>query len=215
MGIAPKPGRQRRLLSSVPEEGDAQGRVCRYRADSGAAPMMDFKMRQLSPAGQQIISDIAQRHGFSVDATMSMLDSVINGNGSMAQFNHHEFAGSGQWMRGGMIMVSDMFNNHLKGRVDGLCSELANLIASQPDLIRSGSFQSQSQGGRQPLRQRAAAIELRQRQSAAGRRRLRRRPACSCPEHRTTGGLRTCGIRTAPAHKMASAMPILRRRVGW
>ena len=77
-------------------------------------------MRQLSPAGQQIISDIAQRHGFSVDATMSMLDSVINGNGSMAQFNHHEFAGSGQWMRGGMIMVSDMFNNYLKGRVDGL-----------------------------------------------------------------------------------------------
>ncbi len=104
-------------------------------------------MRQLSPAGQQIINDIAQRNGFSVDATMSMLDSVINGNGSMAQFNHPEFAGSGQWMRGGMIMVSDMFNNYLKGRVDGLCSELASLIASQPDLIRSGSFQSQIQGG--------------------------------------------------------------------
>ena len=104
-------------------------------------------MRQLSSAGQQLINDIAQRNGFSVDATMSMLDSVINGNGSMAQFNHPEFAGSGQWMRGGMIMVSDMFNNYLKGRVDGLCSELASLIASQPDLIRSGSFQSQSQGG--------------------------------------------------------------------
>ncbi len=104
-------------------------------------------MRQLSPAGQQIINDIAQRNGFSLDATMSMLDSVINGNGSMAQFNHPEFAGSGQWMRGGMIMVSDMFNNYLKGRVDGLCSELSSLIASQPDLIRSGSFQSQTQGG--------------------------------------------------------------------
>jgi hypothetical protein len=104
-------------------------------------------MRQLSPAGQQVISDIAQRHGFSVDATLSMLDSVINGNGSQAQFNHPEFSGSGQWMRGGMIMLSDMFNNYLKGRVDGLCNDLSNLVASQPDLLRSGSFQSQSQGG--------------------------------------------------------------------
>ena len=78
---------------------------------------------------------------------MSMLDSVINGNGSMAQFSHFEFSGSGQWMRGGMIMVSDMFNNHLKGRIDSLCTELSNLIANQPDLVRSGSFQSQSQGG--------------------------------------------------------------------
>jgi hypothetical protein len=104
-------------------------------------------MRALSPAGQQVINDIAQRHGFSVDAVLSMLDSVINGNGSMAQFSHPEFAGSGQWMRGGMTMVSDMFNNYLKGRVDSLCSELANLVANQPDLVRSGSFQSQSQGG--------------------------------------------------------------------
>lgn len=103
-------------------------------------------MRQLSPAGQQLIDDIAQGHGFSVDATLSMLDSVINGNGNMAQFSHPEFAGSGQWMRGGMTMVSDMFNNHLKGRVDSLCFELSNLIASQPDLVRSGSFQSQRQG---------------------------------------------------------------------
>lgn len=103
-------------------------------------------MRQLSPAGHDFINGIAQRHGFSFDATMSMLDAVINGNGSMAQFNHPEFAGAGQWMRGGMTMVSDMFNNHLKGRVDSLCSELANVVANQPDLVRSGSFQSQSQG---------------------------------------------------------------------
>ena len=104
-------------------------------------------MRQLSPQGRQTLDDIAQRHGFSFDATLSMLESVINGNGSMAQFNHPEFSGSGQWMRGGMTMVSDMFNNYLKGRVDNLCSELSNLVASQPDLLRSGSFQSQSQGG--------------------------------------------------------------------
>lgn len=104
-------------------------------------------MRELSSSGQQAINDIAYRTGFSPDAVLSMLDSVLNGNGGMAQFNHPEFGGYGQWMRGGMTMVSDMFNNHLKGRVDGLCFELSNLIASQPNLIRTGSFQSQSQGG--------------------------------------------------------------------
>lgn len=111
-------------------------------------------MRQLSPQGQQTLNNIALRHGFSFDATLTMLESVIHGNGSMAQFNHPEFSGSGQWMRGGMTMVSDMFNNHLKGRVDNLCSELSNLIANQPDLLRSGSFQSQSQGsGNDPWNQ--------------------------------------------------------------
>jgi Short C-terminal domain len=104
-------------------------------------------MRQLSPAGQQVIDGISQRHGFSGDSVLCMLDAVINGNGSMAQFSHPEFSGSGQWMRGGMIMVSDMFNGHLKGRIDALCNELSNLVANQPDLVRSGSFQSQSQGG--------------------------------------------------------------------
>jgi hypothetical protein len=104
-------------------------------------------MRQLSPGGQQAINEISQRHGFSANAVQSMLEAVINGNGSMAQFSHPEFSGSGQWMRGGMIMVSDMFDNYLKGRIDGLCNELSNLVATQPDLIRSGSFQSQTQGG--------------------------------------------------------------------
>src|SRR5450631_222292 len=104
-------------------------------------------MRQLSSAGEQTINEIAQRHGFSSNAVLSMLESVINGNGSMAQFCHSEFSGSGQWMRGGMIMVSDMFNGYLKGRIDALCNELSNLVANQPDLVRSGSFQSQSQGG--------------------------------------------------------------------
>ena len=106
-------------------------------------------MKQLTPEGQQIINNIAQRYNFSPDAVFSMLQSVINGNGSMAQFNHPEFGGSGQWMRGGMIMLGDMFNNNLKNSVGGLCQELANLIANQPGLIQSGSFQSQHQGTQQ------------------------------------------------------------------
>ncbi|MDD5578081.1 MAG: SHOCT domain-containing protein [Methylobacter sp.] len=106
-------------------------------------------MRQLTPEGQQIINNLAQRYNFSPDAVFSLLQSVINGNGSMAQFNHPEFGGSGQWMRGGMIMLGDMFNNNLKNSVGGLCQELSNLIANQPDLLQSGSFQSQNQGSQQ------------------------------------------------------------------
>ena len=68
--------------------------------------MTTNSVRQLSAAGQRAINDIAQRHGFGVDATLGMLHAVIDGNGSMAQFNHPEFSGSGQWMRNGMTMVS-------------------------------------------------------------------------------------------------------------
>lgn len=86
-------------------------------------------MLQLSSNGQQAVNGIAQRHGFSFDAVLSMLASVSYGNGSMAQFSHPEFGGSGQWMQGGMTMIGDMFNNHLKGRVDMLCTELAGLVS--------------------------------------------------------------------------------------
>jgi hypothetical protein len=104
-------------------------------------------MRQLTVDGQRIVQDLSNRHGFSVDAVTHMLVAVLNGNGSMAQFSHGELGGSGQWMRGGMIMLGDMFNNYLKGRIDSLCCELANVLANQPGLLQSGSFQSQSQGG--------------------------------------------------------------------
>lgn len=105
-------------------------------------------MQRLTPQGQAIIDDLARRHGFSVDAMTHMLFAVRNGNGGMAQFSHPEFGGSGQWMRGGMLMLSDMFNHSLKGRVDALCHEIADILANQPGLLQtSGSFQSQSQGG--------------------------------------------------------------------
>ena len=43
-------------------------------------------------------------------------------------------------------MISDMFNNALKARVDALCNELSALIRSDPDFAAADSFQSQSQG---------------------------------------------------------------------
>jgi hypothetical protein len=83
-------------------------------------------MIQLSPRGLRAVGEIAHRTGFTEDAVTSMLFSVIAGRGSMAQFSHPEFGGSGQWMAGGAIMISDMFNNALKARVDALCNELSD-----------------------------------------------------------------------------------------
>ena len=104
-------------------------------------------MQQLTSDGERIANELSQRYGFSTDAVTHMMFAVLNGNGSMAQFNHQEFAGSGQWMQGGMVMLGDMFNNGLKGNVDALCNEISAILSNQPGLLRSGSFQSQSQGG--------------------------------------------------------------------
>ncbi|WDI40666.1 SHOCT domain-containing protein [Bremerella sp. P1] len=104
-------------------------------------------MQQLTPEGNRIVNDLAQRYGFSTDAVTHMMFAVLNGNGGMAQFNHPEFGGSGQWMQGGMMMLGDMFNYGLKNSVGGLCQEISNILANQPGLLRTGSFQSQSQSG--------------------------------------------------------------------
>ena len=104
-------------------------------------------MANLSPSGIQLVQNLSQRHGVSPDAVTHMLIAVQNGNGSMAQFSHPEFGGSGQWMSGGMTMVSDLFNNHLKCLVNNLCSDISNALANHQTTPFSGSFQSQSQNG--------------------------------------------------------------------
>lgn len=86
-------------------------------------------MQQFTPAGQNIINDVAARYNLSQDAVIHMLIAVNNGGGTMAQFNCPELGGGGQWMRGGMTMVGDMFNNGLKATVDNLCNELSNALA--------------------------------------------------------------------------------------
>jgi len=87
-------------------------------------------MQGLTPAGQNLVADLSRRYGLSPDALMHMLIAVNNGAGSMAQFNCPELGGGGQWMRGGMTMVGDMFNHGLKMTVDNLCNELANGLAN-------------------------------------------------------------------------------------
>jgi len=87
-------------------------------------------MQKLTDTGENLVNGIASRYGLSRDAVLHMLIAVNNGGCSMAQFNCPELGGSGQWMRGGMTMVGDMFNNGLKNTVDNLCNELANVLTN-------------------------------------------------------------------------------------
>ncbi|MGF1526983.1 MAG: hypothetical protein ACFCBW_09340 [Candidatus Competibacterales bacterium] len=77
---------------------------------------------------QRIIKNTAAEHGLSADAVANLWDALVRGNATMAQFNHPELGGMGQWMAGGMTMVGDMFNNSLKQTVDTLCSELVPYV---------------------------------------------------------------------------------------
>ncbi len=110
-------------------------------------------MQKLTEQGQQRINDLAQRYGVSTDAVMTLLQAVVNGNGTMAQFHHPELGGGGQWLQGGMTMVGDMFNHGLKAKVDGLCTELAQFLDQQPFVPSPLSSQSQSSGGHQQQHQ--------------------------------------------------------------
>ncbi len=92
-------------------------------------------MTNLTPDGQAVLAQVAQRHGVSFEAAASLLGAVAAGGGSMAQFNIPELGGLGQWAQGGMIMVGDMFNNALKWRVDALCNDLANLLRGPTPLF--------------------------------------------------------------------------------
>ena len=66
----------------------------------------------------------------------------------MAQFNHWELGGGGQWLPG-MLMIGDMFNNNLKARVEALFHDLRNQPVPLPAPIPPSqqSWPSQQQSG--------------------------------------------------------------------
>ena len=52
-------------------------------------------MPELTPEGQNIVAQVAQRHGVSADAVLTLLRALAAGHGTMAQFNHPELGGMG------------------------------------------------------------------------------------------------------------------------
>lgn len=88
-------------------------------------------MPELSTEQIRIADELSDRYKFSNDAVRSLLAALVSSGGRMAQFNHPELGGMGQWSQGGMIMIGDMFNTGLKDRVNKLCNELSNLLRAQ------------------------------------------------------------------------------------
>jgi len=102
-------------------------------------------MQSLTEEGQRIAGDAARRHGVSTETVATLLATLAASGGGQAQFNIAELGGMGQWSRGGMTMVGDMFNTGLKARVDALCAELSGLVGGG-GLYAPAQSQSQSQG---------------------------------------------------------------------
>jgi len=110
-------------------------------------------MRTLTQKGQEHVRQLAQKYQISESAVLAMLQAVNNGGGSMAQFNIPELGGGGQWMRGGMTMVGDMFNSGLQYKVSNLCGDLSMILSSEqifeplPAPTYSNGSISQNQNG--------------------------------------------------------------------
>lgn len=88
---------------------------------------------------------LAKKHGFSVAVVHHLVQAITVGNGTIAQFNHPELGGMGQWMSG-MVMIGDAFNLALKSRVSALCEELAQAYRNgniQPTSLTTPTMQSQ------------------------------------------------------------------------
>jgi hypothetical protein len=77
---------------------------------------------------RQALNEIAERNDVSLSAVEHLLQAMTSGHGTLAQFNHPELGGMGQWSKGGMLMVGDMFNDRLKSKVAAICSEVAELV---------------------------------------------------------------------------------------
>ncbi len=86
-------------------------------------------MTDLTPEGQRLVQEMARRHDMSEAAVRAVLEAMAASGGGMAQFSHPDLGGMGQWSRGGMLMIGDMFNHGLKARVDALCRDLSEAAA--------------------------------------------------------------------------------------
>jgi hypothetical protein len=116
----------------------------------------DETMVNLTPEGQRVVDDASRRHCVSTEAVRILLEALVSSGGGMAQFNHPDLGGMGQWSGGGMIMIGDMFNNDLKSRISALCAELSDVVRHTdivPNRSRSGQWQSQGNEGGNPLPQ--------------------------------------------------------------
>lgn len=89
--------------------------------------MQNSKDKSNSAAEQQVLEEISARHGVSLNAMSVLLSALKAGGGTMAQFNHPELGGMGQWSSG-MLMIGEFSNAALKQKVLAICQELSTYL---------------------------------------------------------------------------------------
>lgn len=83
------------------------------------------------PDNDDRLRALAEDYGFATDAVRHLCAAVRDGGGDMAVFDHPEFLGPGQWMRGGLIMITDPGDRVLKNRIDAVCNALSRILRAQ------------------------------------------------------------------------------------
>lgn len=96
-------------------------------------------MSELTANARAQVAGIAARHGVGTATAERLAAALARSGGGQVQFNEPEIGGLGQWSRGGMVMVGDMFDNALKARVDALCTDLSALVAAGGVLVAASS----------------------------------------------------------------------------
>lgn len=85
-------------------------------------------MPESSAARDRQLAELAAYYGFGDEAVAQLWRAVSDGGGDMASFDHPEFLGPGQWMRGGLILITDPADRVLKNRIDSLCNALSRAL---------------------------------------------------------------------------------------
>ncbi len=85
-----------------------------------------------SAEDRKLIRTLAQQHQLSEGAVETLFAAVQAGNGTLAQFNHPDLGGMGQWMASGMLMIGDFSNHQLKATIAQICTEIAAHLRAQP-----------------------------------------------------------------------------------
>ncbi|RJS93740.1 SHOCT domain-containing protein [Salinisphaera sp. Q1T1-3] len=86
---------------------------------------------------RRTLADLSARFDFSEAAVAHLARAVEAGGGDMAMFDHPEFCGPGQWMRGGLILITDPSDTGRKHRIDALCNALSALRSGDDEPIRT------------------------------------------------------------------------------
>jgi hypothetical protein len=98
----------------------------------------------------KLVQEVSQRNRLSEEAVGILLKALESSGYSMAQFNHPDLGGMGQWS-GGMTMIGDFSNSELKGRVERACSELVEGMKGEEGIkerskLEEGSTSNDSVG---------------------------------------------------------------------